>query len=50
VWQYTTESDGRANQSIEFFVTTDGKLEMARGDTFDFKILGSVLDIVSIQS
>ena len=50
MWQYTTKSDGGANQCIQLFVAADGKLEMAWGDTFDFQVLGSVLDLVSILS
>jgi hypothetical protein len=43
VWQDTSESDGCANQSVEFFVTTDSQLEMTRSDTLDFEILGGIL-------
>jgi len=31
--QNTSSCDGRANESVEFFVATDGKLEVARGYT-----------------
>lgn len=43
MWKDTTESDGCADQRIEFFVTADGKLQVARCDALDFEILGSVL-------
>lgn len=42
VRQYATEGDSGADQSVEFFVTTDGELQMARSDTLDLEILGSV--------
>jgi hypothetical protein len=42
----TSESDGCADQGIEFFVSTDGKLKVARGDTLDFKILCSILEML----
>jgi hypothetical protein len=42
VWQDTTERDSSADERIEFFVTSDGKLKMARCDTFDLEILGGV--------
>jgi len=42
VWQDTSESDGGANESIEFFVTTDGELEMAGSNALDLEILGSI--------
>lgn len=43
VGKNTTEGDGGADQRIELFVTTDGKLQVARGDALDLEILGSVL-------
>lgn len=42
VGQDTTESNGGADERVQFFVTTDGELEMARSDTLDLEILGSV--------
>lgn len=53
VWQDTTEGDGGANQGIELFVTTDGKLQVAGGNTLDLEILGGVLrkrNCVSVNS
>jgi len=46
VWQDTSESDGGANESIEFFVTTDGELEMAGSNALDLEILGSILGMI----
>lgn len=43
VWQDTTKGDGGTNQGVKFLVTTDGKLEMAGGDTLDLEVLGGVL-------
>lgn len=40
--QNTTEGDGRADQGVQFLVTTDGELQVARGDTLDLEILGGV--------
>lgn len=48
MWKDTTESDGCADQCIKFFVTADGKLEVARRDALDFEILGGVLQDVSM--
>lgn len=53
VWQDTTEGDGGTDQGVELLVTTDGKLQVAGGDTLDLEILGSVLgnrDCVSINN
>lgn len=47
MWQDTTKRDCCANKSVQFFVTADGELQMARGDTLDLKVLGCVLFIVS---
>lgn len=43
VWQHTTVSDRGADQGVEFFITADSELEVARGDTLDLEILGGVL-------
>jgi len=43
VWQNTSEGDGSTDQSVEFFVTTNSELEMARSDALDLEILGGVL-------
>ncbi len=40
--QHTTEGDGRANQGIQFLITTDGELQVTGGDTLDFEIFGGV--------
>jgi hypothetical protein len=44
VGEDTTEGDGGADQGIELLVTTDGELEVARGDALDLEVLGSVLE------
>lgn len=38
----TATSDGRLDQAVEFFVSTNSELKMARCDTFYFQILRSV--------
>ena len=38
----TTTGDGRLDQAIEFFVSTNSELKMARCDTFDFQVFWSV--------
>jgi hypothetical protein len=43
VGQDTTKGDGGADQGVEFFIATDGKLEVARRDSLDLEILGGVL-------
>ena len=43
MWKNTSEGDGCADQGIEFFVSADGKLKVAGGDTLDFEILCGVL-------
>jgi hypothetical protein len=43
MWQHSSESNRGADQGIEFFVSADGELQVARGNTFDFEILCSVL-------
>jgi len=44
MWQNTSESDSGADEGVEFLITTDGELEMARGDTLDFEIFCCVLE------
>jgi len=41
--QDTAESDGGTDQSIKLLVAANGELEVARGDTLDFEVLGGVL-------
>ena len=38
----TTTSNGRLDQRIQFFVSTDGKLQMTGGDPFYFQILAGI--------
>lgn len=40
--QDTSKGDGRADKVIQFFITADGKLEVARGNALHLEILGSV--------
>jgi len=40
--QDTSKSDCSTDQGIEFFVTTDGELQVTGCDTFDFEIFGGV--------
>lgn len=40
--QDTTEGDSCPDKGVQFFITTDGELEMARRDTLDLKVLGGV--------
>lgn len=42
MWQNTSESDRCADKRIEFLVTANGKLKMARRDALDLEILGSI--------
>lgn len=42
MWQDTTERDGCADKGIQFFVSSDGELQMARCDSLDFEVLGCV--------
>lgn len=43
MWQHTTVCNRRADQGVELFITTDGKLEVAGRDTLDLEVLGSIL-------
>jgi hypothetical protein len=38
----TAKSNGGANESVEFLVTADGELQVARRDALDLEILGGV--------
>ena len=40
--EHTTERNGRSDQGVQLFVTADSQLQMARSDTLDFQILGSI--------
>lgn len=40
--QHTSEGDSGTDKSVEFLITTDGELQVARGDTLDLEILGGV--------
>jgi hypothetical protein len=43
MWQDTSESDCGTDKGIEFFVSADRELQVARCNALDFEILGSVL-------
>ena len=43
MWQNSSEGDSCANESVEFLVTTDGKLKMSRCDTLDLEVLRGIL-------
>lgn len=40
--QDTTEGDGGTDEGIQLLVTTDGELQVTRGDTLDLQVLGGV--------
>lgn len=40
--QHTTIRDSGSDQGIEFFVASNGELEMTGGDTLDLEVLGRV--------
>lgn len=40
--QNSSSSDSRAYESVEFFITTNSKLQMARRYAFDAKIFGCI--------
>lgn len=40
--QNTTEGNGCADESVQLFVTTNGKLKVTRSDTLDLQVLGGV--------
>ena len=53
MWQDSSERNGGADQSVEFFVAADRKLEVAGGNALDFEILSGVLgkhELVGIQA
>ena len=39
---HTTTGNGGLDEGVEFFVTTNGKLQVTRCDTLDLEILTSV--------
>ena len=40
--QYTTKRNGRADERVELLVSTNGELQVARGDALDVQVLGGV--------
>ena len=42
VWDDAASSNGCLDQGVQFLVSTDGQLEMSRGDPLHLQILGSV--------
>jgi hypothetical protein len=42
VWDNTSTSDGGFDKGVQFFVTTDRKLQVAGSDAFHFKVFGCV--------
>jgi len=42
VWDHTTARDGGLDECVKFFVSSNGKLQMARCDTLHFQILAGV--------
>lgn len=38
VWNDTTTGNSCFDKAVQFFVTTDGQLQMTRGDTLHFQI------------
>ena len=42
VWDHTTASDRGLDQSVEFFVTADSQLQVARGDSLHLEVLACV--------
>lgn len=42
VWDDTTASDRGLDQSVEFFVTANSQLQVARGDSLHLKVLACV--------
>jgi hypothetical protein len=46
MWQNTSKSNGGADQGVEFFVSANGQLQVARGNALDFEVLCGILLIV----
>lgn len=42
VWNYTTTCNGCFNQAVQFFITTDGKLQVTRSDSLHFQIFTGI--------
>jgi hypothetical protein len=42
VRDHTSTSDGTLDEGVQLFISTDGQLKMARGDTLHLQILASV--------
>jgi hypothetical protein len=38
----TAASDGGLDEGVKLFVTTDGELQVTRGDALDLEVLGGV--------
>ena len=43
MWEDTTKGDRCADEGIEFFISADGELQVAWGNTLNFEILCGVL-------
>jgi hypothetical protein len=46
MWQNTSKGNGGADQGVEFFVSANGQLQVARGNALDFEVLCGILLIV----
>ena len=42
VGDHTTASNGRLNQGVKFFISANGQLQVARGDSLHLKVLRGV--------
>ena len=40
--QHAAKGDGGSDQGVEFFISTNGELQVARSDTLDFQVLGGI--------
>lgn len=50
MWQDTTKGDGGTDQRVQFFVTANSELQVARSDTLDLEVLGSILKKKMVSS
>lgn len=41
-WSHTSSSNSCFDQGIQFFITSNGKLQVARGDSLHFQVFGTV--------